>query len=443
MRSFPFLTASLFALPMVAGCVAVNHATTPSLARSRVARELNPQVDAASWNKFAKDNNSFAFDMYHKIRAEEGAKDNMVFSPVSINIALSMVYAGALDTTADDIAKAMHYQGWKPKDLFRAFNLLDQVLESRGDQAYHTQKDRPEAQSASSFRLNIINSIWCQQDIKFETPFLDTLALNYGAGVTLADFFTNSDAERERINSWVAKETRDKIQNLIPEGVISSDTVSVLVNAIHLKMPWSHSFKLAGDRMSFRIDDTQSASVAYFTADESFEYGTDGDVQVVSVPLEGTFVHLVALVPPLGQLASLEEKLSANYYAERLASLRSERLVQLRVPVVNFTSPSLRLRSKLKSLGMVAPFDSQLANFKGISTEVALHLEDVIHKAMLAMNQDGVEAAAATAAILNKEMATVAPDDVIELNLDRPFVVTLVDRPTGVILFAGHILDPR
>ena len=171
--------------------------------------------------------------MYDLIRQEEGAGENMFFSPTSMTTALSMAYAGAGGDTASEMAAAMHYTV-APEDLFRAFNWLDQTLESRDDSAYaralsdaEMGGEDAEMPSRDDFRLHIVNSMWGERTMTFEQPFLDTLAVNYGAGVFLADFKGNPDVERVRINDWVAEETLDRIQDLIPEGAIDSLTRDV------------------------------------------------------------------------------------------------------------------------------------------------------------------------------------------------------------------------
>jgi len=447
MRTVSLLCASSVACLLLAGCSGEDandpgsSSPTPSVAQSNLERETNLQIPEADRTALVEGHNALAFDLYDLLRAEEGAGKNMFFSPTSITLALSMAYAGAKGQTADEMAAALHY-ALPPEQLFPAFNWLDQELESRADAAYARALDdasmdpNAEPPDPESFRLHIVNSMWGEQTTRFEQPFLDTLAVNYGAGVFLADFINQPDAERIRINDWVADETQDRIKDLIPSGAIDSMTRSVLVNAIHLKLPWTEPFSTAEDLTFTKLDGSTVAAPAIKERD-TFPYAESDGMQAVLIPLEGYQVKVLLVAPKIGDLDSFEDSLSTTKYNDLLAGMESREVI-FRMPKIEFTTPSMKLRPKLEALGMTTPFTSS-ADFSGITTEEPLSISDVVHKAMLGVDEQGVEAAAATAVIL---AGSGIPPEPVPFDVDRPFFVGLVDGPTNTLLFAGHIVDP-
>ena len=196
-------------------------------------------------------NNAFAVDLYAQLRAGP-ASGNLLTSPISASLALTMTYAGARGTTATQMATALHY-GSAASTIFDGQNALSQALDARGQAALAAdaqiaQEGAEPAPSPSDYQLQVVNSVWGQTGYAWQAPFLDILAEDYGTGVYLQDFADHADPARVLINDWVSAETSDRINNLLPEGAIDSNTVMVLVNAIHLKLPWATTFDAFGDR---------------------------------------------------------------------------------------------------------------------------------------------------------------------------------------------------
>lgn len=447
MRHAPLLLASALVCPTLVACGSDDTTPGPSpddtgeIARSELARESNPQVSDTAKSALVEGHNAFAFDLYQLIRQDEGSGKNMFFSPTSITVALSMAYAGARGTTADEMASALHYT--LPADeLFPAFNWLDQELEGRDDAAFKMAADEAEmygeeAPSRDDFRLHVVNSLWGERTMPIESPFLDTLAVNYGAGVFLSDFKGNPEAERIRINDWVATETLDRIRDLIPQGELTPMTRAVLVNAIHLKLPWDAPFAKADDLSFTRADGTIAVAPA-IAREHMWQYTEDNGLQAVLIPLQGYQIQLLIVAPAVGQLDAFEAGLTAQSFDAFVSGMQSNQVI-LRMPKVNFTTESVRLKSKLQALGMVAPFSEASADFSGITLDEPLHISEVVHKAMLGIDENGVEAAAATAVIA---AGSSAPPEPVAFDVDRPYFVGLRDSSTGALLFAGHIVDP-
>lgn len=416
----------------------------PKAARSELARAEASTVPEATLEAAALANNDFAFDLYEQLREGEEGK-NIVFSPISVSLALSMTYAGAQNTTKSEMANALRFD--PSLDIHAGHNALSQALESRAKEALSastklSEQSGLEAPSADDYRLHIVNSIWAEESYPWEEPFLDTLAQNYGAGVYLADFLGQPDSERQRINGWVSDETKEKINDLLPEGVIDALTRLVLVNAIHLKMPWASPFHTSFTKAgSFTKADGATVSADFMSQQEGFRYFEDEHAQIAALPLAGKELSFVVALPK-GPLDAYEELLDRARWKAIWATMQHQE-VAITLPKFTFTTDSLSLADAFKALGMVEAFDSGAADFYGMCKEPPngerLYVTEIAHKAMMAIDEAGVEAAAATAVVIGTESA--APE-AVEMKVDRPFLVAIVDEPTSSLLFLGRIHDP-
>ena len=189
-----------------------------------------PSASDATLEELARGNSAFAFDLYAALASEEG---NLFFSPYSISLALAMTYAGARGETERQMAEVLHFL---PQDLHHdAFNALDLELASR------SEVEEGESEG-NAFKLSIANAIWGHSGYEFLQPFLDTLAESYGAGVQAIDFEASPEGARKTINDWVARQTEDRIKDLIPTGMITELTRIVLANAIYFNATWRYPF---------------------------------------------------------------------------------------------------------------------------------------------------------------------------------------------------------
>jgi len=398
-----------------------------ALAQSDLPRETAPQVPAADQEQLASGNTAFALDLYAQVRGQSG---NLFFSPYSISAALAMTYAGAQGQTETEMAEALHF-GLPQSQLHAAFNHLDLELESRAE----TEPD----EDTQPFRLNIANSIWGQQDYHFETPFLDTLAVNYGAGLRLLDFIADPEGAREAINAWVSQQTEERIPELLAEGTIQPDIRLVLTNAIYFTAAWASPFEPENTQAgSFWVDGSNEVTVDMMVQTESFPYVAGTGFQAVALPYDGRQLSMLVLVPDAGQMAQFESQLTADRVAEVVAGLESTNLA-LEMPKFEYDS-DLSLRETLAAMGMTTAFDPSAADFSGMTGGRDLFIDDVIHQAYVLVDEEGTEAAAATAVLM---APTSAPPPPVPLSIDRPFVFLIRDEPTGAILFLGRVTDPR
>jgi len=388
-----------------------------------------PTASAADVAAVAAGNNAFAAAAYALLAAQEG---NLVYSPASIRLALAMTYAGAKGQTAEEMADVLRFD-LQGEALHAAFNALDQELDSRNRQE-PTLDDGVERK----VQLSVANALWGQQGFTFVPEFLDTLAANYGAGMRVVDYVAATEAARQAINDWVAGETNDRITDLIPEGALSEMTRLVLTNAVYLDATWSSIFaKDATFDAPFSLLDGSEVVVPTMHQESSFPYATGDGWQAVELPYVGEELAMVFLVPEAGRFAEVEGLLGGGLLDEVVAGLEGVE-VRLALPKFEFRFKA-SVADLLKAMGMPTAFDPNAADFSGMSAEDALFISDVIHEAFIKVDEEGTEAAAATAVIMD---LTSAPIEVVDLTIDRPFLFSLYDRETGEILFLGRVLNP-
>jgi serpin B len=437
-----FLMIVLFG-PLLAACApsaatqapAVSPDLTPTgvipvsdLVQSKKERLINPAVPASDLAALENGNRAFALDFYQAVRDQDG---NLFYSPYSISLALAMTYAGARGTTESQMGETLHFT--LPQDrLHAAINALDQELASRADASSDHEGD--------PFQLNIANSIWAQQDYTFLPQYLDLLAQNYGAGLRLVDFAGAAESARQTINDWVNQQTQGKIKDLIPQGAIDQMTRLVLANAIYFKASWLHPFEenLTQDG-DFHLLDGGHVRVPMMAASSSthLPYVQGQGYQAVELPYVGQDVSMLILVPDAGTFQQFEAALDPAKLQDILTGLKPQQ-VAFKMPKFKFET-SYGLSNTLAGMGMPDAFNPGQADFSGMDGGRNLYITKVLHKAYVAVDENGTEAAAATAVIVGLTAMQPSP---VELTVDRPFIFLIQDKPTGTILFMGRILNP-
>ncbi|MFO7743576.1 MAG: serpin family protein [Anaerolineae bacterium] len=430
MRQILYVVLTVAMLAM-AGCSVVEGpgegARAPGVAvASEKERVSSPDVPDRDLNLLIEGNSEFAFDLYRFLVEQEGDK-NLFYSPYSISLALAMTYAGARSETEEEMAETLRF-ALLQEDLHPAFNALDQALGERGEGA--EGKD-------GGFRLNIANAIWGQRDYQFLDSFLDVLAQNYGAGLRVLDFAGAPEESRVTINEWVSEETEGKIEDLIPQGGVDSLTRLVLTNAIYFNAAWANPFEEeATEDGPFTLLDGSEISVPMMHQEESFGHAEGEDYQAVELPYDGHELSMVIVMPEEGAFEAVEASLDA----ERVGAIIEEldrRQVALTMPRFEFDA-EFGLKRALAALGMPSAF-SDAGDFSGMMGERELFISEVLHKAFVSVDEEGTEAAAATAVVMK---LLAVPDEAIEVTLDRPFLFLIHDIETGAILFVGRVLDP-
>jgi serpin B len=377
-------------------------------------------------DKLAADNNAFAFDLYGKLRERGG---NLFVSPASISTALAMTYAGARERTAEQMAKAMHFA--LPADkLHPAFGAL------LADFGRDDSTNR-------GYQLAVANALWGQKGYSWREEFLKLTRAHYGAGLHEVDFQSDASGARKIINAWVEKQTHDKIQELIREGILNQNTRMVLTNAIYFKGDWATRFdkKVTFDQ-AFHVSAEKQVKVPMMHRTGPYRLYGDQDVQVLDMPYKGNELSMLVVLPKkVDGLEEVENRLSAERLSSWDKGLREEEKVNVTLPKFKMTS-EFSLAEQLAKLGMTDAFDMDAADFSGMDGRVHwLYIAAVLHKTYVDVNEEGTEAAGATAVVVAKREARPA-ERIPTFQADHPFLFAIRDNRSGSILFMGRVTDP-
>ncbi len=328
------------------------------------------------------------------------------------------------------------------EELHPAFNALDLELATRAE----FEREDPDDEG-QSFTLDIVNQTWGHYDFDFQAPYLDTIAVNYGAGIRLVDFVTNFEEIRLAINAWVEEQTRDRIQDLLPPNSLTETTRFVLVNAIYFYGSWDTPFNAdATSDQPFQRLDGSTVDVPMMNQGGMVRYAETDHSLAVSIPYVGEQVSMVAFMP-LSEEDDFETWEDALNHEEFDALARNLSLVDGQFHLPRFESESTtELKDVLKAMGMVEAFERREADFEGITGVgpgidfQSLYISDIFHKTFVSVDEEGTEAAAATAVVMGTP--TSAPLDPIDVRFDRPFYYAIYDHPTETVLFLGRMVDP-
>lgn len=417
--ALPVLLLAAFAL---AACTGSEESGDPArlevrVAKSSLQRDLAPNVSEADRRTFARDRADFAVDLFRKVAA---GKSNVLVSPHSASVALAMTYGGTGAPTKAEMAKALR------------FSQADDVLHAgfdATDLALATREHDTTAENGGAVQLSSANSLWAQSRSDWEAAYLDTLARSYGAGINLLDFQAGGgEPARTTINAWVSERTKDKIPELIPSGATRGATW-VLVNAIYLKATWQARFeKAATSDAPFATKTGTSVTAPTMRQSTSLRAAHTEAFDAVELPYDGGALALVAIAPKAGTFDAFVSGLTGKGILELPLE---EQLVDLSIPKFEVRT-SGELTKPLADLGMPTT-----GAFPGGADEIA-----VIQQCFLVADEDGTEAAAATAVIGTRSSAPIDPPQPLRIALDRPFVYAILDKPTGALLFLGQETDP-
>jgi serpin B len=416
--------ASVAGLLAVGGCAPAGGGT---LVRANVDRGAVTPANAADGATAVR---SVAGRLLTPIGAEH-RNGNLAYSPVSIAIALGMLRAGVQGESADQLDELFGIDGAR---LPAAMNATDRSLTALAG--------KPVTSDKRSIDLSVANAIWAQQDVTWRKPFLATLSTDYGSGVRTLDFVNEPEDARKTINAWVEDETHEKIPELIPAGIITRDTRLTLTNALYLKAPWATEFFGDGDG-PFTTAAGATVTAKRMRQDETMAYTRGDGWQSVQIPYLGGKVAMTLVVPDAGDLDAVGRRLADPATMKAMLAPTDRRSVGLTMPLFDLDTKS-PLNDVLKSIGVTAPFDPAPTDFDPMSDDPkigSLAVSDVRHQATVTVDEQGTEAAAATAVTVT-DTAAHLPDDPVTLDVDRPFYFAITTVDDTLPLFVGRVTDP-
>jgi serpin B len=376
--------------------------------------EISPALRAVS-----RANNQFAVDLYRQQREQPG---NRFLSPASVLTGLALASAGAAGETRLQIADILHIDPLDSR-LTKAIGEFSAVLNATN----------------RNYRLTAANRLWVQSGFPIEETFLQSYRQLSSAEPGPVDFDAPETA-RQSINEWVASKTGGKIAELLSPGVLDDDTRLILANAIYFKGTWKFRFSNADTRDApFHVSKDREIQVPMMAQTGALRYADVKVAQVLELPYAGGDLSMIVVLPrELEGLPDLEAKLSADGLESWTSALHHEDEVEVSLPTFSFTSQT-GLKRVLSEMGMPLAF-TNYADFSGICRTKKRKLSDVIHLALVDVNEEGTEAAAATGTIISNAPGPV-PQTVI-FRADHPFLFLIQDNRTGAVLFLGRVVTP-
>jgi serpin B len=387
----------------------------------------SPAVPAATEDQaalFARSVNAFGLDLWKHV-----GEGNQTLSPASVAIALDMTFAGARGETADQMARVLHVEG--DRDAFHA---------AAGGMLVRWSA------ASDDLTLAVANRLFGHEGFAFEDPFLALTRERYGAPLERVDF-SASEAARQHINGWVAQRTNDRIRDLIPPRAIDDQTRLVLTNAIYLLAKWAEPFPGHATRpATFHVNGTEARPVPTMHATGTRRFAQVDGVRLLELPYRAGGLSMLFVLPDARDgLAAVERRLDAPTL-ERWASALTPQQTQVALPKFRVApESSFALAEALKALGMPIAFDRGAADFTGMANPPSpadrLFVSQVFHKAFVDVNEEGTEAAAATAVVMARRAGMpMAPQ--AQFVADHPFLFFLRDTSSGAVLFVGRVVEP-
>ncbi|MCB9760904.1 MAG: serpin family protein [Alphaproteobacteria bacterium] len=400
------MTRASLALILLAGCY-----------QGREITELSPEMTAV-----VAGNNAFAVDVYSQIAAEDDG--NLFLSPFSMSAALGMTMAGAETTTLEEM-RAVLQVGLDDGLFHENFGALMRDLSGH-------HRGRP-------YQLAVANRLFGQQGMSWKAPFMGVCTDDYDAPLQEMDYVGDAEGARHDINAWVADQTEDKIEELLGAGSIDASTRMVLVNAIYFKADWASQFEESNTApLPFTLASGEEIDVPTMQQTVEASVYSDAAVSVLRLPYETDELSMIIALPaePDG-VADLEAGLSAEQVDAWLDGMDEGGDVAVKLPRFEMRY-ELSLKETLSAMGMPSAFDPDTVDLSGMTDDAALVVDDVIHEAYVKVDEEGTEAAAATA-VVTREMSASIP---AEFFAQHPFVFFIRDDVTGSILFMGRVADP-
>ncbi|XP_010185220.1 PREDICTED: leukocyte elastase inhibitor-like [Mesitornis unicolor] len=391
-------------------------------------------------------NAKFCVDFFKEL-SKVKRNENIFFSPLSISAALSMVQLGARGNTAEEMAKVLHIHEVPSTASPGTRNTPGKCEEARGAHFQFQELLSDLSKAGATCSLSIANRLFGEVTFHFLQQYVDSTRVLYQAELEAVNFINAAEEARGRMNSWVEEQTGGKIKDPFPPGSIDGSTVLVLVNAIYFKGQWAERFQEENSReMPFRLNKREHKNVPMMCQTGNYKLARRQEEQmtVLELPYVGKELSMFILLPEniCDESSGLEQLESAVTY-EKLAEWTNMKNVcfqEITVYLPRFRmEKSCNLTLVLQALGMRDAFTPEQADFSGISGVPELFISTAVHKSFVEVNEEGTEAAAATAMFTFLGACSYIP---CEFRADHPFLFLIKHNPSKNILFFGRCCSP-
>ncbi len=403
----------------------INESTvTPTISQNPIDQLATPinsnQTSAIILDNVVGANNQFASDLYSKYRSKDG---NIFFSPFSISSALAMTYEGAKGKTAEEMQAVLHLPDDKQKIRSDFVSIYSEI--NKADKAY---------------MLTTANALWAQKDYPFVPDYFSTVDTYYKGKVTNLDFKTETEKSRITINNWVENQTYNKIKNIIPPGILTSDIRLVLTNAIYFKANWSNQFDPQNTwDGKFYVNSSISVNSKMMHQTGYFNYSETSNLQILEMNYLGNDLSMLVILPQENNLNQIENIFNKEKLIEWNKNMQEKKVIVI-IPKFKFETKYFMAKD-LAEMGMPAAFKFPDADFTGMSPTGELYIGEVIHQTFIEVAEYGTEAAAAT--VVEMMVGSAPPTEQPKIfNADHPFIFLIQQKSTGNILFMGRLTDP-
>jgi serpin B len=363
--------------------------------------------------------NEFGFDLFKKLNTTLAPESNTMISPLSVSLALAMVYNGSEGNTKTQMEKTLHKSNMSAEEINQSYLDLVNGLTS------HDPK----------VELSISNAIFYRNTFNIKTPFINTNQKYYEAEVQALDF-TKSTETLNKVNGWVDSKTNGKIAKIIDK--VSPFDVMYLLNAIYFNGEWTYSFnsKETVDQ-NFTTLNNQVVQAPTMFIEKPFNYISNSDFEMLEMPYGSKKYSMLIILPAPGKKVNEVISLLSSEKVDNWMNSMTEQKKKVYLPKFEFSFGN-SLKDELAALGMPDAFDGAIANFAGITNDDQLYISEVMHKTFIKVDEKGTEAAAVTGITMGR--TSFVPDEYFRV--DRPFVFAIREKDTKAILFIGKVIDP-
>ncbi len=368
--------------------------------------------------------NQFSFDFYKTVLASE--KKNLFASPFSVSAAFAMVYAGAEKETLDEMSKTLY------------FNNTPDFHTQQATFQENLQKGLPKGLS-----LEVANALWIKQGYKFLPAYQDIMQNTYKAKLAALNY-DNREEACATINQWTSEKTHEKIKEIVKPAHIHPLTRLILTNAIYFKSNWQKSFDKQNTRPHpFAVSAGKTENCDFMQKKDYFKYFENERLQMIELPYTDESASMFVVLPtPQNSLEDVEKEFTYVNYEKWINASHSTD-VQVLLPKFKIES-DLTLNGSLQDMGIKMAFKEGAAQFGKIMERTPLHIALVLHKSFVEVNEEGTEAAAVTAIIMQTTESSIKHEPMHKIFFaNRPFLFLIKDHKTGAILFMGKVMNPK